>query len=406
MNILNGLHGTPALLLLCGLLFAEEAGVPLPFAPGELVVLAGGLLIATGGLNPFIFIPAAIVACVAGSLLGFGWASAVGPTGLRKIAGKLHKEKALEKVEQRVTAAGPVGIGISRLVPGLRIYTTLVAGALRIEKRAFLVGIVPTTVVWVVTFAVLGAVVGIPVEHFFNRAAMLALEGVILVAMGVGAYLAIRHTPPPSESGVLRAPRYMRVVVAIVIDLAVLASVVIGISQVGGRIVNLNFGPEWLEGPVILFVSVVFYVVVARRSAGATMGESLMQTTYISGRADALRPAALLSVARGSLRSTPVELGSTARVLHALGEPSRLQLVSHLLQESHTLAELARKTSSPRAEVSHRLGQLLDAGVVVVEGERYHVDAALAKPLILMIGNSKAATTEAAQRERAASSDG
>jgi len=394
VNILNGLHGTPALLLLCGLLFAEEAGVPLPFAPGELVVLAGGLLIATGGLNPFIFIPAAIVACVAGSLLGFGWASAVGPAGLRKIAGKLHQEKALERVEQRVTAAGPVGIGISRLIPGLRIYTTLVAGALRIERRAFLVGIVPTTVGWVVTFAFLGAVVGIPVEHFFNRAAMLALEGVILVAMGVGAYVAIRHTPPPSESGVLRAPRSTRILMATIIDLAVLASVVIGITQVGGRIVRLSFGPEWLEGPVILFVSVVFYVVAARRGPGATVGESLMQTTYISGRGAALRPVALLKVARESMKSTPVELGAAARVLHALGEPSRLQLVSHLLQEPHTMAELARMTSSPPAEVSHRLGPLLEAGVVVVADDRYHVEASMATPLILVIGNSNSGSNK------------
>ena len=387
MNILNGLHGTPALLLLCGLLFAEETGVPLPFAPGELVVLAGGLLIATGGLNPFVFIPAAIAVCIAGSLLGFGWASAVGPTGLRKIAAKLHKEKALDKVERRVMAAGPVGIGISRLIPGLRIYTTLVAGALRIDKRTFLIGIVPTTTAWVVTFALLGAVVGIPVEHFFNRAAMLALEGVILVAMGIGAYVAIRHTPPPSESGVLRAPRSLRILGATIIDVAVLASVVIGMTQLVGRFVTMSFGPEWLEGPGTLFVSVVFYVVVARRGVGATMGESLMQTTYISGRSATLSPIALLKVARESLKSTPVELGSTARALHALGEPSRLQLVSHLLHEAHTMAELARLTSSPPAEVSHRLGPLLEAGVVVVEDDRYRVEESMAKPLMLVMAN-------------------
>ena len=33
---------------LTGLLFAEEAGVPLPFAPGELTLLVAGLLIASG----------------------------------------------------------------------------------------------------------------------------------------------------------------------------------------------------------------------------------------------------------------------------------------------------------------------------------------------------------------------
>src|SRR6202043_2011926 len=69
MNFLDGLHGAVALALLCGLLFAEEAGVPLPFAPGELNLMAAGLLIATGALNPFVYFPLALVACVAGSLV-------------------------------------------------------------------------------------------------------------------------------------------------------------------------------------------------------------------------------------------------------------------------------------------------------------------------------------------------
>jgi len=34
LNFLAGLHGAVAIALLGGFLFAEEAGVPLPFAPG------------------------------------------------------------------------------------------------------------------------------------------------------------------------------------------------------------------------------------------------------------------------------------------------------------------------------------------------------------------------------------
>jgi hypothetical protein len=44
MGFIQGLHGTMALVLLCSLLFAEEAGVPLP-TPGELTLIAAGLLI-------------------------------------------------------------------------------------------------------------------------------------------------------------------------------------------------------------------------------------------------------------------------------------------------------------------------------------------------------------------------
>ena len=35
MTVLQGLHGLIAVLLLCTLLFIDEAGVPLPVAPNE-----------------------------------------------------------------------------------------------------------------------------------------------------------------------------------------------------------------------------------------------------------------------------------------------------------------------------------------------------------------------------------
>src|ERR1035438_9290228 len=98
MNFLQGLHGVVALAILGGLLFAEEAGVPLPFALGELTLLVAGLLIASGGLNPYVFIPLALVACVAGSLVGYSWARVVGDGGPRALAKRLRQLRNLERV--------------------------------------------------------------------------------------------------------------------------------------------------------------------------------------------------------------------------------------------------------------------------------------------------------------------
>jgi len=83
VNFLEGWHGAVALALLAGLLFAEEAGVPLPFAPGELTLLVAGLLISAGGLDPWGFLPVAVLACTGGSLVGYYWARAVGAYSLR-----------------------------------------------------------------------------------------------------------------------------------------------------------------------------------------------------------------------------------------------------------------------------------------------------------------------------------
>ena len=71
MAFIQGLHDSVAILLLCSLLFAEEAGVPLPFAPGELTLIAPGPLIASGAINPFVFLPLAVLSCVIGALLGY-----------------------------------------------------------------------------------------------------------------------------------------------------------------------------------------------------------------------------------------------------------------------------------------------------------------------------------------------
>jgi membrane protein DedA with SNARE-associated domain len=51
LSFTQSLHSVVAIVLLCTLLFAEEAGVPLP-TPGELTLIVAGLLIATGGLDP------------------------------------------------------------------------------------------------------------------------------------------------------------------------------------------------------------------------------------------------------------------------------------------------------------------------------------------------------------------
>src|SRR5579864_2437730 len=180
MSFLQGLHGVVALALLLGLLFAEEAGVPLPFGPGELTLVVAGLLIAAGGLNPFVFTPLAVVACIAGSILGFSWAKLVGERGLQTVARRLHQQRNLSRVSHRVRSGGWLGIAVTRLIPGLRIYTTLVAGAAGVPRTTFLAGMVPATVLWVVVFVVLGTVVGLPVEHFFNQIQQLAVQGVIL----------------------------------------------------------------------------------------------------------------------------------------------------------------------------------------------------------------------------------
>jgi hypothetical protein len=82
-----------------------------------------------------------------------------------------------------------------------------------------------STVVWVGVYVALGILVGVPVERFLNQVQKLALQGAILVVMGIGCYIAIRKTPASSGAGLVRVPRWVRVVLAAALDVGVVASV-------------------------------------------------------------------------------------------------------------------------------------------------------------------------------------
>ena len=386
MNFLQGLHGAVAIALLCSLLFAEEAGVPLPFAPGEVTLLAAGLLLAAGGLNPFVFVPLALLACLVGALVGYTWARAVGDHGLRSLARRLHQERSLDRVSDRIRSAGWLGVGVSRLIPGLRIYTTLVAGAVRVPRRTFVAGLVPATVLWVAVYVTLGALVGVPIEHFLSSVQKLAVQGAILVAMGVGCYLAIRKTPASAGAGLVRVPGWFRILLAAAIDIGVVSSIITGLLALG-RLLGVGVRAGWVDGVVALLVVAAFYVVIARRSGGATVGESLLHTSYATGQGLPLRPA--LRATRKLLAEGHGDLPAAAELFRALGDPERLELVGRLLEKPRTVAELTAVTQRSPFELRHQLGRLADAGLLVMDGDEhfpiYRVRPDLEQPLIELL---------------------
>jgi membrane-associated protein len=375
VNFLQGLHGAVALALLPALLFAEEAGVPLPFAPGELVLLVAGLLIASGGLNPYAFIPLSLVACAAGSVVGYSWARVVGERGLQGLARRLRQQRNLGRVEERLRSAGWVKIGISRLIPGLRIYTTLVAGAVRVPRRSFLVAIGWSTVVWVGVFVALGMLIGVPVVHFLDHIQQLAVQGAILIVMGVGCYLAVRKIPATSGAGLVKVPRWVRVLLAAGIDIGVVATIVTGLLALA-RVLDFGgfgFGSGWVDAVVTLLVVGAFYVIVARRSTGATAGEVLLQTSYVSGVGVPVRPRAALEAVRSLIMRPDDELTATGDLLHALGDPDRLRILTQLLDGPRAVADLAERTKLSTFEVMHQMDRLHGTGVVVMTGQEPNI---------------------------------
>ncbi len=238
------------------------------------------LLIASGTVPPGIFLPLVFLAISAGAFLGYSWVRGLEPRGLSALAEKLHASRSLDRVAKRLRAAGPLEIAASRLIPGMRVYTTLIAEAIGVRRRDFLLGVIPATALWVGAFTFLGALVGVPAERLFGTVDRLALRGAVLVALGVGVFLAIRLIPSAESRISIPYPASWRIPVAVAADVGVVGSIAAGLSA-GTRFI-LHFGdPDGYVDAVAVLATVAFsYIVIARRSVGPTAGEALLGVTY------------------------------------------------------------------------------------------------------------------------------
>jgi membrane-associated protein len=386
MALLQGLHGVIAIVLLCGLLFVEEAGVPLPFAPGELTLLAGGLLVASGGLNPFVFVPIAVAASVGGAVVGYSWSRLVGEHGLAAVAARLHQERNLARVSERVRAGGALGIAVSRSIPGLRIYTTLVAGAAAVRLRTFLLGAAPASAAWVVVFVVLGAVVGIPVEHFFSSLERLAVQGAILVAIGVGGYIAVRRRPAEAPGALMRVPYWLRITFAVLLDAAIVASIVAGVLSMARIFASVDLTANWADAAAIVGVIIVFYLIITRRGSGATVGETLFSADYVR------RLRRVSPMTRGDAEKPETAGDAAARVFHALGDERRLRVAQTLLDGPRLLTEITSATGITATDGLADLATLQRAGAVRVLRQggppRYELDGRVGVAVHDLVGSA------------------
>lgn len=183
----QGLQGPALIAVVCGLLFIEEVGVPLFFAPGDLVLAIGGIAISGGRVNAVPLVGALAVTIVVGGLLGREIFSLLGWHRLMRVAEPLHARGALERASGLLQRGGWRAVFTARLIPGLRVHTTQVAGVSRMPRLTYVAGLVPATVVYIGAFVGLGAAVGRPVlgliheaEHQVLLAAGLVLAAVII----------------------------------------------------------------------------------------------------------------------------------------------------------------------------------------------------------------------------------
>lgn len=269
-------RSTPALLVACALLFIEESGIPTP-APGEVFLIGVGLLVAAGGVHWWVAVPACFVAVAAGAGSGFAAAHLLGMRRLRWAARRVGLDHVVERASDGLRAARARDVGISRLIPGLRIMTTLVAGALGVDTGVFVRGMLPAAFAWVVGYVAIGVFVGVPAERLVGDAQALALRaGAILLVLAIG-YLIVRRVPVRGRRERALPPRPTtrgRRLAAFAIDVLTIAGAVALLDSVTGLALGNLDHP--LTTTIVLTGLSVLYVVIARRSRGQTLGERLV----------------------------------------------------------------------------------------------------------------------------------
>ncbi|HEX6509833.1 MAG TPA: VTT domain-containing protein [Chloroflexota bacterium] len=276
MDFLQGLHGIVAAILICCLLFVDEAGLPLPIAPNEALLLLTGVLVANGAFPLWIILPAAYLVMAAGMIAGYLWARTVGQAGLEALAKRLNATAVYDRARIRLQSASPWGIAVARMIPGIRPYATLISGAAEVDLRTFLLGALPALLVWELVWIVVGLAIGLPIAHFFSRVETVLIRGIILAGLGAVALFAVRGESPDRRGALGNLTPRIRAVLALLIDAGVVASVVAGLFAIGRRILHTSAG-GWIE---VLAAAILLLAVLVLARAIQTPGETLFDTNY------------------------------------------------------------------------------------------------------------------------------
>src|SRR6202165_2585923 len=170
MTSIGSLSGDLLIGVIAGLVFIEETGIPVPFAPVDLLRIITGVAIASDTVEPIPMVAALLATSVLGAMIGREVFAAVGRPALMKAADALGFRPALERATRLLRRRGALAVLIGRLIPGLRISTTQVAGVSKMPRLTFAAGLIPSVVIYIAVFVGLGGAAGQPAVRLSRRA--------------------------------------------------------------------------------------------------------------------------------------------------------------------------------------------------------------------------------------------
>ena len=184
-------HGYLAIFLIMAI---EEAGVPLP-VPGDGLLLFAGYLTALGTLSLGRSLLVVDLGALTGASMLF-WLAHRGGRSVLLRHGRLIRVDArrLDQLMRLFRRLGPFGPGICRLIPGLRIYSSALAGLALVGYRRFLWNVAWACTVWALFFLLLGRVIGRSWQEYSHLSGQGTLYLVAAAALLGIAFVSLRRT--------------------------------------------------------------------------------------------------------------------------------------------------------------------------------------------------------------------
>lgn len=188
------------------IIFAESGLLFGFFLPGDSLLFTAGLLSASHAehlpqLNPFIIIPGCFLAAVLGAQVGYVIGRRAGPALFRRPDSRLFKHEYLERTRAYFADHGPKTIVLSRFVPVVRTFATVVAGVGRMDPRQFFTYNVIGAFIWAVGLTLGGYALGSSISNV-DRYLLPIIAVVIVISfvpVGIEALRARRRSKSSSS---------------------------------------------------------------------------------------------------------------------------------------------------------------------------------------------------------------
>jgi len=156
-----GLIETVGYVGIAAIVFAESGLFFGFFLPGDSLLLTAGLLASRNVFNIWILIPLIFTAAVLGDNVGYWFGNKVGPPIFNRPNSRFFKRKNLLKAKEFYDKYGAITIVAARFIPFIRTFAPIVAGAVAMNYRTFLIFNIVGGVLWGIGLTTLGYGLGL-----------------------------------------------------------------------------------------------------------------------------------------------------------------------------------------------------------------------------------------------------